>query len=166
MTHYSENPGHVRAEFFRPSGKWYATAVLDMSDLYWSTCGGPDQPEGQRCVAWPHTPGRFLHDAIDVAWRTLDHYLDMTCVVSEPYHENGYPVLLTSLKQRDEARRQAIDTPSRPNTANAINREFLTQHAWNPDIYYAETPAGPMPVRVTMTWDEWVRAITTPTRFT
>ncbi len=23
MTHYAENPGSVRVEFFKPGGKWY-----------------------------------------------------------------------------------------------------------------------------------------------
>ena len=34
MTHYNDNPGVVRVDYFKPSGKWYMTEAHDMSD-YW-----------------------------------------------------------------------------------------------------------------------------------
>ena len=34
MTHYSNRPGNVRVDFFKPSGKWYTTVEMNMEDYY------------------------------------------------------------------------------------------------------------------------------------
>jgi predicted RNA-binding protein len=34
MSNYSNNPGRVRVDLFRDTGKWYATGSVDMGDKY------------------------------------------------------------------------------------------------------------------------------------
>ena len=86
MTHYSENPGMVRVDYFRPSGKWYMTEAVDMSDDW-------DEP--------------FIHDAVALAlgrhWvkshggvERRDRWQQFTVVVLEPYHRNAYPIMLVA----------------------------------------------------------------------
>lgn len=79
MVNYSENPGHVRVDFFKPtSGKWYMTEMLDMSDFY--------------------NEGITPHDAVRRALGKTRHGEDAEkrwiIVVNEPYHRSAYPVLL------------------------------------------------------------------------
>lgn len=79
MTHYSENPGMVRVDYFKPGGKWYMTEAHDMYD-YWDS---------------PKRLGLTLHEAIeemlrrDDAWRP--HF---TIVILQPYHVNSHPVMI------------------------------------------------------------------------
>lgn len=74
---YSENPGMVRVDFFKPGGKWYMTEELDMSD-FWDF-------------------GIIPHDAVVAALeakgRNLKHF---TRVVLKPYHRSAYPVMLVA----------------------------------------------------------------------
>jgi hypothetical protein len=79
MTNYNDNPGMVRFDFFRPeSGKWYMTEALDMYD-YW------DEPTVHNAVRL----------ALDASMLTRHLNLSRWVVsVLEPYHKNGYPVLL------------------------------------------------------------------------
>lgn len=74
---YSENPGMVRVDFFKPAGKWYMTEELDMSDF------------------WDY--GIIPHDAVKAALekkgRNLKHF---TRVVLKPYHKSAYPVMLVA----------------------------------------------------------------------
>jgi len=76
MTHYSDSPGMVRVDFFKPSGKWYMTEDLDMYD-FWDEL--------------------IPHDAVEKALerngRNLKHF---TRVVLQPYHRNAYPVMLVA----------------------------------------------------------------------
>ena len=79
MTNYSENPGHVRFDFFKPeSGKWYMTEMIDMSDDY-------DAP--------------YVHAAVRNALSRTRHgrlaEKRWVIVVLEPYHKGAYPVVLT-----------------------------------------------------------------------
>lgn len=79
MTNYSENPGHVRVDFFKPeSGKWYMTEMLDMSEFY---------------------NHGIVHDAIRLALGKTRHGEDAekrwVIVVMAPYHKNACPVMLT-----------------------------------------------------------------------
>ena len=75
MTNYSNNPGSVRVDFFKESGKWYMTEDVDMSE-FWDFGTGP-------------------HDAVTAALeakgRNFKHF---TRVVLEPYHKLAYPVML------------------------------------------------------------------------
>lgn len=34
MSYFSSNPSHCRVDFFKPSGKWYTTEVLDLEEYY------------------------------------------------------------------------------------------------------------------------------------
>lgn len=76
MTHYTDNPGMVRVDYFKPSGKWYMTEAHDMSDYY----NDPD-----------------IHRAIEAMLerdgRNLKHF---TRVILEPYHRNAYPIMLVA----------------------------------------------------------------------
>jgi hypothetical protein len=74
VTHYSDNPGHVRADFFKKSGKWYMTETIDMSDYYFEL----DIYEAVR---------KALADA-NLA---KTHF---TIVILEPYHQNDYPICI------------------------------------------------------------------------
>lgn len=79
MTHFSDNPGMVRVDFFRPSGKWYMTEAHDMSDFY-------NEP--------------VIHDAVckmlERDGRLLTHF---DILVLEPYHKNAYPVMLKAVNE-------------------------------------------------------------------
>lgn len=76
MTHYADNPGMVRVDYFKDSGKWYMTEAHDMSEFY-------NEPS--------------IHDAVrktlerDGRW--LPHF---TIVVLKPYHQHAHPVSFTS----------------------------------------------------------------------
>jgi len=86
MTHYSDNPGHVRVDFFRTGGKWYTTEVIDMTK-WW--VGSRKTAEEQ------NTSSTSIHDAIKHA---IDEsgckYKDMIAVVLEPYHEHAHPIMI------------------------------------------------------------------------
>lgn len=79
MTNYSVNPGHVRIDFFKESGKWYMTEVLDMSKDY--------------------DTGITPKDAVISAMRRTERHdallnnKDFHIVVLEPYHKSAYPVM-------------------------------------------------------------------------
>lgn len=79
MSHYSDRPGHVRVDFFKPgSGKWYMTEMLDMSDEY-------EAPTVFAAVR--NALSRTRHGRLaEKRW---------VIVVLAPYHQNAYPVMLT-----------------------------------------------------------------------
>ncbi len=75
MTHFAYNPGSVRVDEFKPSGKWYQTIVIDMTDQYLNPS---------------------IHDAVmdclvdrqiklEPGWRYV-------CI--KPYHQYAHPVML------------------------------------------------------------------------
>jgi hypothetical protein len=70
---YSDEPGSCRADFFKESGKWYTTDVINMNDLFYH---------------------RNLTTAVKqaVAKRMGTTLTGMTVVVLEPYHQNAYPI--------------------------------------------------------------------------
>ena len=74
MTNYSYDPGMVRAEFFRPSGKWYTTEALDMNSVYNEA-----------------TPAEAVIDALRFHREMSNDYI---IIVMEPYHKYPYPVCL------------------------------------------------------------------------
>ncbi len=73
MTNYSDNPGHVRVDYFKASGKWYMTEMLDMSGYYdWFD----------------------LHYAIRYAMEVQEMWRPrFTQVILHPYNENAYPIM-------------------------------------------------------------------------
>lgn len=75
MQNYSSNPGSVRVDFFKESGKWYATEAVDMG---------------------PYYNMDFLHDAFARAlWTHLEGRLDgMLAVCLQPYHKHSHPIML------------------------------------------------------------------------
>jgi hypothetical protein len=85
VTHYSEHPGTVRVDYFRPSGKWYMTEAVDM-DGYWGELIPHSAVEKALTDHWEDTRGPDRKDA----WRQF------TIVVLDPYHHNGYPVMLVA----------------------------------------------------------------------
>ena len=77
MTHYSENPGMTRFDFFKPeSGKWYMTEALDMSAYY---------------------DANTVFDAVHATLSESRHQDLSRWIISvlEPYHKGACPVLLT-----------------------------------------------------------------------
>jgi hypothetical protein len=75
MTNYSENPGSVRVDYFKPSGKWYMTEALDMSGFY------------------DHGiyPGEAVRAALEASGRLCPSLIK---VVLFPYVEHDYPVMI------------------------------------------------------------------------
>jgi len=77
---YTENDGMVRVDFFKPSGKWYITLSVDLSEFY-------DEPS--------------IHEAFAKALRKHfsdlghpDMLSDMDAVCPEPFHKHGHPVII------------------------------------------------------------------------
>lgn len=72
MTHYSDIPGSVRVDFFKPSGKWYATEA----------------------VMWTGDYDGDIHTAFAKSLR--DHlcgrYADLDAVCLHPYHKHSHPI--------------------------------------------------------------------------
>lgn len=86
MTHFSEKPGMVRVEFFRPGGKWYMTEAWDMSDYY---AVGPTPIDAVQAMLMNNERG----------FRLLNQFI---VVVQDPYHKNEYPVCLVPGKEGHE----------------------------------------------------------------
>jgi hypothetical protein len=76
MTHYNDNPGMVRVDYFKESGKWYMTEAHDMSDFY------------DELSIYTAVEKMLVRDG-----RYLRHF---HILVMEPYHRNAYPVMITS----------------------------------------------------------------------
>lgn len=79
MRHYSDNPGSVRVDFFKPSGKWYTAEAVDMSDQY---------HVGDIHLAFKTALVRHLRMGDRLR---LD---GMTAVCIEPYNVYAHPVML------------------------------------------------------------------------
>jgi hypothetical protein len=78
MSHYDEDPGMCRVDFFRPSGKWYTTVAVKFRDENWKGDGGVGP-----------------HEALRNALRDTGTMLKgMTAICLEPYHELSYPISL------------------------------------------------------------------------
>jgi hypothetical protein len=79
MTHYSENPGMVRVDYFKASGKWYMTHSVDMARF------------------WDY--GLIPHEAIEAALEAKGRWLPhFTMVILNPYHKNGHPVMFPAVE--------------------------------------------------------------------
>jgi hypothetical protein len=65
----------VRVDFFKPSGKWYATEEMN----------------------WQGFTGEIYDLYKQNLWRTFsERYKDTTAVCLEPYHEHAHPLALTN----------------------------------------------------------------------
>jgi hypothetical protein len=73
MTNYTKNESSVRVDFFKPSGKWYATEAV-LFDTY----------TGDIFTALRH--------AIDAS--VGERYTGMTAVCLEPHHEHAHPLMI------------------------------------------------------------------------
>lgn len=74
MTNYSDNPAHVRVDFFKPSGKWYATEMIDMTSFFMGKL-----------------TSQLVKDA--VMSQVERRFSGMTAVCLAPYVESPFPVL-------------------------------------------------------------------------
>lgn len=72
---YAVDEGIVRADRFKPSGKWYDSIALDMSQNY---------------------NDNLIHNAVKASAERQDVKLDegWTLVVLEPYHVHSHPVII------------------------------------------------------------------------
>ena len=86
MTNFSNNPGHVRVEFFKPGGKWYMTEQWDMSNYY-------------KRGATPIDAVLEMLNASERGRKLLPQFI---IVVQDPYHDLAYPVCLVPGKQEHE----------------------------------------------------------------
>lgn len=80
MSHYSVEPGRCRVDFFKPSGKWYMTDEVDMSEMY----------------ATDDTVGA-VGSALEKYLRRNNHvdYSEFVAVCLEPYTRYSFPVMGT-----------------------------------------------------------------------
>lgn len=75
MSNYSDNPNSCRVDFFKPSGKWYATeAIVIPNSLY------HQHPVGAVTNAIELQIGKRMSG--------------MTAVCLHPYVENPFPVMI------------------------------------------------------------------------
>ena len=82
--HFSENPGMVRFDRFKESGKWYDTYEVDMFD-YWDATIIPHDALNLAITASP----RFGEGWVN-GWLRQGGFI----VCLEPYHKSAYPVVL------------------------------------------------------------------------
>ncbi len=98
---YSDDPSSVRVDFFKPSGKWYATEAVEM-EAYFATRESP----GAQHSAGPYA---LIHDAFRLALvkqlRTPDgrlRYAGMWAVCLYPYHEHAHPQMMLVPNHEEE----------------------------------------------------------------
>lgn len=92
--HYSDNPDHVRIDFFRPDrcGKWYMTEVLDMKPFYHFP---------QIHVAFRIALARHFESVTSLTgfwWRGKG----MQVICLEPHHEHAHPLSITLSEEEIE----------------------------------------------------------------
>lgn len=73
MSNYSNNPEQCRVDFFRPSGKWYATEQFKW--LHW----GRD---------------KLIHDVFKDSLKEAfpNNYHGLQAICLQPYHELEHPI--------------------------------------------------------------------------
>lgn len=97
MTHYSNKPGHVRVDFFKPGGKWKYTFEVNMGPFY-------NEPLihdaiGKALDADSHLGRPTRHQVYDHPWW---HTWEGPILVLEPYHKHAHPVMLIGHGLADE----------------------------------------------------------------
>jgi len=81
MTHYSEDPSHVRVDIFKPSGKWYTTVEICW-DRYLTYEDGKYESIGDT----------FDRICREKGWHEV--FDGMIAVCLEPYHEHAHPLMI------------------------------------------------------------------------
>lgn len=78
---YTTDSGMVRVDFFKPSGKWYMTEAIDMSETYndWDT---------HKCVRLALDESRA---GLGPGW-----WRHFTVVVLKPYSQYAYPIMIVA----------------------------------------------------------------------
>ncbi len=78
MSNYSIDPASVRVDFFKKTGKWYATEAIT-----WVVLGTWEKPD-------------FIFKEFKLSLREYlgDKYQSMTAVCLEPYHPHTHPLLI------------------------------------------------------------------------
>jgi len=88
MSHYSNDPQNVRVDFFKPSGKWYATEQVTM-------------------VGW-RGDEVLIHDSLVDALDNLERkdggplFRGMQVICLEPYHEFSHPISIKEWNGKEE----------------------------------------------------------------
>lgn len=94
---FTTNDSRVRVDFFKPSGKWYGTASIDMEkhykgviqDCVYQACVDEYNKGDEGEWGYTFTPEDILtRDKEDGGW---------TIVCLEPYHEHSHPVMLKNV---------------------------------------------------------------------
>ena len=75
MTNYAETSNSCRVDFFKPSGKWYATEAVLFSEKKWSKAN---------CIY------SVFEEALKIC--IGNRYSGMTAVCLHPYHELEHPL--------------------------------------------------------------------------
>ena len=94
---YTTNIGRVRVDFFKPSGKWYGTASVDMSVFYDAGPDGLIHDQFLRaCRAEKENPaGEWGHTFTPDSW--LAGGGSIVCL--KPYHVHKHPIMLRGAVQ-------------------------------------------------------------------
>ena len=87
---FTTKSGYVRVDIFRASGKWYATAAVDMSEHYHDDC--VQTAVFASCMAEFEKPERGQWQGSVSPRADLEAGFMLVCL--EPYHERAHPVLL------------------------------------------------------------------------
>lgn len=93
MSHYSDDPAMVRVDFWKESGKWYATEAVKWIGPYFGS------KESSEKFKAPHG---LIHDGFLASLRahlkptspgnTRLRYSGMRATCLEPYHEHTHPI--------------------------------------------------------------------------
>ena len=77
MSNYTENPKMVRVDFWKPSGKWYATEAVE-----WVEYTGD------------HLIREVFHESLRRHFGDKPRLTGLRATCLEPYHEHGHPISL------------------------------------------------------------------------
>lgn len=95
---YSEDPQDVRVDFFKETGKWYAT-----ESVRWIHYFSSYNVKGE-----PQEGGKIIQDAfLEALTKHLTRpdgsirYAGMWAVCLEPHHEHAHPIMMTVPKKEE-----------------------------------------------------------------
>ena len=80
---FSTNERMVRVDFFKPSGKWYATEAVEWTGEYGD----------HSLIHWEYA--KALHDFLTIPEQHRYRYQGMNAICLEPYHQNACPISLS-----------------------------------------------------------------------
>jgi hypothetical protein len=103
---YSDNPGHVRVDYFKPDwGKWYMTEVIDMTpfwnETYEDKLNLPHQAVRKAIIASSDVKARIDSGKEKPGERGRRLLNQFIAVVVDPYHKLAYPICLLPGKSED-----------------------------------------------------------------